>query len=249
MLNNSIWANYARDKYLYSSYSSAIWTALKPFILKLRRDSFWEVGRGDIQVTHFSEWFEVRLPKEARYWTLKEVIIDNDIRGKFVLMSSGDLHRAVLNINLSDNPDKLIWRGAASRIFSTKACYEKIRETAPKSNMYKHLWHPWIPPKISVFVWKLWHRAVPTDDNISRCGISLASRCWCCINRKREEMEHLFLQSDLAKSLWNFVAPIFEKPIPRSMVQLQHDWFEKLKRKNYLDCLALCMAVCGLWKI
>ncbi|KAL9688438.1 hypothetical protein QQ045_032859 [Rhodiola kirilowii] len=65
MLNNTIWAKYSRDKYLYSSYSSAIWTALKPFILKLRRDSFWEIGRGDIQVTHYSEWFGVRLPKEA----------------------------------------------------------------------------------------------------------------------------------------------------------------------------------------
>ncbi|KAL9661558.1 hypothetical protein QQ045_026382 [Rhodiola kirilowii] len=40
LLNNSIWAKYARSKYLYSSYSSAIWSAIKPFILKLRRDSF-----------------------------------------------------------------------------------------------------------------------------------------------------------------------------------------------------------------
>ncbi|CAM8892705.1 unnamed protein product [Rhodiola kirilowii] len=37
--NKSLWANYARDKYLHSSYSSAIWTAIQPYIRRLRRDS------------------------------------------------------------------------------------------------------------------------------------------------------------------------------------------------------------------
>ncbi|KAL9671080.1 hypothetical protein QQ045_008645 [Rhodiola kirilowii] len=62
-------------------------------------------------------------------------------------------------------------------------------------------------------------------------------------------MEHIFLQSDLAKPLWKFLALIFDKSVPRNMVQLQQDWFVKLARKDYLSCVALCMAACGLWEI
>ncbi|KAL9669524.1 hypothetical protein QQ045_007071 [Rhodiola kirilowii] len=88
--------------------TSTIWSAIKPFILKLRRDSFWEIGRGDILLSHFSEWFGVRLPKVARDWTIKEVISDNDIKSKFLLMPTSDLHSAVCNTIISDSPDKLV---------------------------------------------------------------------------------------------------------------------------------------------
>ncbi|KAL9659167.1 hypothetical protein QQ045_024031 [Rhodiola kirilowii] len=249
MQNKSIWAKFARSKYLYSSYTSTIWTALKPYIRRLRRDSCWEIGKGDIQLSHFCEWINVKLPKEASDWTIKDVVNNCEIRNMFLGMLEGVIRGVIDSFQLSNKPDVLLWRGAESGVFSTKACYEKIRVALPKSLMFKHLWHPWLPPKISTFVWRLWHKALPTDDNLPRLGFALVSKCWCCKSSKEEETEHMFLHSDLASPVWNFLALMFDKPIPRSMSHLQQEWFVDFKRTDFMSCLSLCLSACTLWRI
>ncbi|KAL0907396.1 hypothetical protein M5K25_021804 [Dendrobium thyrsiflorum] len=42
------------------------------------------------------------------------------------------------------------------------------------------IWHKNIPSSVSVFIWRLLHNYVPTDDNLIRKGFKLASKCHCC---------------------------------------------------------------------
>ncbi|KAL9658956.1 hypothetical protein QQ045_015584 [Rhodiola kirilowii] len=246
--NQSLWAKYARDKYLHSSYSSAIWTAVQPFIRSLRRDSCWEIGRGEIGLRHFCEWLNVQLPKEATQWQIKDVINDPDIKARFICMLEGVLRDVVNNFHLSNKTDALLWRGCESGKFSTKVCYEKLRKALPKSKLFKSIWHNWLPTKISAFLWRLWHRALPTDDNASRIGFHIVSKCWCCQSSQVETSEHIFINSDLAVQIWSHLAMLFDKVIPTSMAALQ-TWFINAQESTFMDCLCLGLAACSLWEI
>ncbi|KAL9659362.1 hypothetical protein QQ045_024168 [Rhodiola kirilowii] len=133
-----MWANFARNKYLRCSYTSAIWSAIQPYIRRLRRESYWEIGRGEIQLSHFCEWLNVSLPKEAQLWTIRDVV-----RDKFLCMLEGVTRGVIDSFILSNKPDVLRWRGTDCGSFSVKAYHEKIRCQMPKNLMFKHLWHAW----------------------------------------------------------------------------------------------------------
>ncbi|KAL9671780.1 hypothetical protein QQ045_009353 [Rhodiola kirilowii] len=249
--NNSIWAKFARKKYLHKSYSSAIWSSLKPYIRKMRQDSCWEIGKGDVLLSHFCEWLNVKLPKHAESWTIKDVVNSDTIKDSFNSMISGITPNVIDSFHLSNSPDRLCWKEGSpgsSSIFTTKASYDKIRKSMPKNNLFANSWQAWLPTKISVFLWRLWHKALPTDDNITRCGICVVSKCWCCQKSKVEATEHLFLHSDIASSVWAFLAVNLDKPTPGDMEQLKRDWFIDLKRGEYMSSLSLCLAAVTLWE-
>lgn len=43
------------------------------------------------------------------------------------------------------------------------------------------------------------------DDRIQRIGIPIVSCCYCCsLNRKYEDMEHIFATGEFAKAIWHF---------------------------------------------
>ncbi|KAL9687509.1 hypothetical protein QQ045_031912 [Rhodiola kirilowii] len=71
------------------------------------------------------------------------------------------------------------------------------------------IWHRWIPPKISVFLWRLKKLAVGTDDQVQKCGIPLASMCRCCDPLEVETTEHLFVLNKPARLLWAFGRRLF----------------------------------------
>ncbi|KAL9666676.1 hypothetical protein QQ045_001012 [Rhodiola kirilowii] len=121
----------------------------------------------------------------------------------------GVLRGVVDNFLLTHKPDSLLWRGCDSGSFSTKACYDKIRKSLPKSTLFKHSWHYWLPLKISAFIWRLWYRALPTDDNVIRIGFDMVSKCWCCKNSRMENLEHIFIESDLTTPIRNYLGILF----------------------------------------
>ncbi|KAL9659752.1 hypothetical protein QQ045_024561 [Rhodiola kirilowii] len=164
---------------------------------------YWE-GGGEYYA--FCEWLNVRLPKVTAGWSIKDVVNDADIRRRFVIMLSGVTRGVIHSFSLTDKPDNLMWRDAESGTFSTKACYEKLRKSVPKNKTFRNIWQSWIPSKISTVVWRLFHRALPTDDNIGRLVFSMASKCWCCSFQKIETMEHMFVHSELAIKSWEFLA-------------------------------------------
>ena len=76
------------------------------------------------------------------------------------------------------------------------------------------IWKAAVPPKISFFMWKLFHDAIPIDSKIFQCGVQLASCCNCCTSSKCEDINHLLVDSELANSIWhsmNFLILAFSK--------------------------------------
>lgn len=48
-----------------------------------------------------------------------------------------------------------------------------------------------LPKKWSFFVWRAKRKAIPVDNIIQQLGISIASKCECCIQPQLESLNHI----------------------------------------------------------
>jgi len=76
----------------------------------------------------------------------------------------------------------------------------------------KHIWSPEIPPSKSLLVWRIMHNRMPTDENLSIRGCTMASICNNCFSASETTL-HLFLHCPLANKLWNWLASLLNKNI------------------------------------
>ncbi|CAM8923331.1 unnamed protein product [Rhodiola kirilowii] len=249
LLNESFWAKFSRNKYLNKSRKPGIWSSVMPLVDSLKRESFWNIGRGDTLISHFCEWLEYPTPKAANLWTIHDIINDEGKRNKISSWLPDFTRNILPNIHLNDQPDRLCWRGSPDGTFTAKTFYNNIRRNKPKSKLFDNIWQIWIPPKLSGIVWKLWRSGIPTDEDIAKLGIPIVSKCRCCSLPNKESSLHLFVFSDVAKGIWKFLSMIFGKRPPSNLLRLKKDWFIDIKTKDFLDCLALTMACCAIWEI
>ncbi|KAF5196006.1 hypothetical protein FRX31_014407, partial [Thalictrum thalictroides] len=89
-----------------------------------------------------------------------------------------------------------------------------VQDPISSSAILRRIWQHYIPTKISFFIWKLLHGAIPTDNAVKKCNIALASRCACCQSPSEESCSHLFLKGNLAKSVWLHFNSLFSIPTP-----------------------------------
>lgn len=123
-------------------------------------------------------------------------------------------HRDIfLLLRVSKNlRDKLVFTLSDNREFDTKIYLENRIARCNSRIWPSGIWRQILPPKITIFLWKLIQNAVPTDDRIRTRGVPLASRCHCCVRYHEESLKHLFIQSEVANSVWKFFGEIFLSP-------------------------------------
>ncbi|KAL9680938.1 hypothetical protein QQ045_012719 [Rhodiola kirilowii] len=151
-------------------------------------------------------------------------------------------------ISLNDSPDKLIWLGNTTGDFSAKDLRRKLTTPSRLDNVLTRIWQPWLPPKISTFIWRLRRNAIAMDDRVQSCGIHIVSKCRCCPFLARESSDHLFVHSHSADEVWKLVKRIFNGQVPRTMHKLWSYWFGG-PIKTIIDALRLTWACYGLWEI
>ncbi|CAM8911543.1 unnamed protein product [Rhodiola kirilowii] len=59
LIKDSLWANYATQRFLSRSSSSATWRAIHPLVKDLRNDSVWAIGSGNTYISHLCEWLDI----------------------------------------------------------------------------------------------------------------------------------------------------------------------------------------------
>lgn len=70
-----------------------------------------------------------------------------------------------------DTGDDLVWEGANEGVMTVKNAYDHYREREQTTPWIIALWHPFLPPKISIFLWKIYHNRVATDFNLNAHGV------------------------------------------------------------------------------
>ncbi|CAL4918480.1 unnamed protein product [Urochloa decumbens] len=108
------------------------------------------------------------------------------------------------------------------------------------------LWKIRIPCKIKIFLWYIQKGVLLTKDN-------LVKRKWkgdtaCCFCSCNEDIQHLFFECHLAKSIWNTISIAFNVRIPVSFADLFGDWLRCWTKNNRrLVCVGLSAMCWAIW--
>lgn len=102
------------------------------------------------------------------------------------------------SIQISSGIDVHIWQPNLDGSFSTKSAWHLIRAQGLGSLWRKWLWHKFVPKKMSLLCWRAKKQVLPVDDILIKLGISLVSKCHCCVLPQQESIDHILCSGDLA---------------------------------------------------
>ncbi|KAL2497862.1 Uncharacterized protein Adt_23412 [Abeliophyllum distichum] len=104
--------------------------------------------------------------------------------------------------------DQIVWTNTSDGRFVTKSAWQLVRTGSTIQAVYRMIWSSIIPTTVSFFCWRLWQGLIPVDVVIQRwIGSHMASRCQCCL--AIETIQHLFIDSPTADTVWRHFADIF----------------------------------------
>lgn len=108
-------------------------------------------------------------------------------------------------ITLTPLEDKCIWTQTSNEMFMYATALDMVRQRNIASVVDKCCWHPNLQIKVSVFLSKLLHNAIPTNVAFMKKGITIIiSKCMCCsVSPFMEYNTHLFLSLEVATKVWH----------------------------------------------
>lgn len=92
--------------------------------------------------------------------------------------------------------------------------------THPKANMLNALWRLNLFPRVKLFAWKLIRQKLSTKSRLRKLGSSINGDCPSC-NQADENIDHIFKQCNVIKSIWATIDTYFPSPnnsISRSLI-------------------------------
>ena len=89
------------------------------------------------------------------------------------------LCQRLMTIQLSDEPDKLVWKLTESGIFTMKSMYVDLMN-GHTIFLRKYLWKLKIPLKIIFFLWFLHRKVLLTKDNLAKRNWNGCKKCCFC---------------------------------------------------------------------
>ncbi|MQL98153.1 hypothetical protein Taro_030857 [Colocasia esculenta] len=275
---STLWATYARtrfkfDRGMHCSRSiphgmpKAVFAAAQEAV---RNNSRWIIGDGRSVDFLNNIWIGqgplsdiLSSPYTGPPITVREAI-QNANHPVHLLLPSANLLR---DISLSNHDDCCVWTATPSGSFSTSSAYNILSQHGVIRKPFARLWHHSFYRRAAFFCWKLLHRAIPVDSRISELGllhraipvdsriseldVPLVSRCSCCISPTSEDLNHLFLTSDLASSLWTWIAPILEVNVSDLDNITTRFWYilRKCNTSNPSGFISLYSVMLLIWEV
>ncbi|XP_019451747.1 PREDICTED: uncharacterized protein LOC109353840 [Lupinus angustifolius] len=208
-------------------FKSSIWPDIKSNWHTVMSNSIWLVGEGKNIHFWLDNWLgsplveSLHIPDEFHPSFLSKVadftqdckwIIPKLIHDLFPQIAS-----SIVDTIITDKGDQFVWQGTMDGSLPLKAAYNYIRPNANHMNWCRFIWSDSIPPSKSFTTWRLFHRRMPTDENLQLRGCSLVSRCNLC-KASSETSDHLFLLCPFAVDLWQWIGGIFHIQIDISSI-------------------------------
>lgn len=183
--------------------------------VKDRTESYirWIVGKGEVDFWKDRWWGEEKLGD------LVDVSSSLSVREAVTNFTWKDQVCSILNANeimkiqsmgevINSEADRSVWAVNACGNFSLKSAWEGIRIKKNVAGSLRFIWHPCTPLKLSFLSWRMLHKRLPVDDYLIRMGFQLASKCNCCSQPQIETVEHIFVTSLTAKTVWVYFEDI-----------------------------------------
>ncbi|XP_031132021.1 uncharacterized protein LOC116033418 [Ipomoea triloba] len=127
---------------------------------------------------------------------------------------------------MMDSSNGLIWTPSSNGEHSIASAYNFFRPKASRTLSTQCFWNRNIPLKISIFMWRLFRRALPFPEALLRFGLNLVTVCPFCWN-SNISMEHCFLSCEVAKAVWHHFGSIFGIALSQvtSFRSICHTWW------------------------
>jgi hypothetical protein len=198
-----------------STIFSSLWSGLKSYCSHILDNCTWQLGIGNKINFWLDSWCgkpvatTLQIPN-AIHGTLKNKVQEFIVNYQWsippkLLNAYPQLiqHVQSITIPLDLQEDRLLWNSSNCGIVSLKDAYQFIAPPDQNLPWTKNVWCKDIPPSKSLFIWRLFHDKVPTDDNLLSSGCSLASVCSLCFNHI-ETTSHLFFECTYAAKVWTW---------------------------------------------
>ncbi|XP_027120510.1 uncharacterized protein [Coffea arabica] len=147
--------------------------------------------------------------------------------------------------------DELVWAPSADGTFSVSSAWELIRQRRNLSLVWRGIWCPLLPLKMSYLAWRVLAEFLPLDDQLRSRGFSLVSKCDCC-GDSAESLHHIFLQGRLASAVWQhfFLACGIPWGSFSCVSSLLVVWFQSSGngRLNHVRCAIPVVVLWFLWR-
>ncbi|VFQ77897.1 unnamed protein product [Cuscuta campestris] len=182
----------------------------------------------------------------GKYWQqpLKENLINSSFNFDHLqsLMDPGFFIHFQVDLSSlgSNNADQALWQPKSNGVFSMKAVKDFLRPCGNVDIYLQNCWHTYIPFKMSFLGWRLLLRKLPLDSTLQKFGYVLPSKCSCCTKPTCETTEHVFAQSEVAKTVWKYFCGLFglnEQGISTVKQYLNVWWGAKSHPKKYTDAV------------
>ncbi|XP_042946137.1 uncharacterized protein LOC122279516 [Carya illinoinensis] len=199
----SVWSKFLVAKYVGNNHISCVdsskgsksWKMLLDNMAAVKKFSKWRVKECNISFWQDRWLNDGPLSEQHEVWdfsnlSIAECKLGNGWNVELFdrLVGMEKLEQILEELGrVKQGKDTLIWLPNAHGNFSPHSAWECIRSRGPKVPSHKWLWHPALPKKMSLIMWKTHNNCLPVDDRVRRAGISLVSKCDCCDNGGYED--------------------------------------------------------------
>ena len=94
------------------------------------------------------------------------------------------------------------WTLSSSGIFSVSSVRYAIDDLSLVPGDHKEfVWSNWVPSRVNVLAWRVFHGRLPTKSNLEKRGLPLVSTsCPLCSNEVEDE-KHLFIECNISRKV------------------------------------------------
>src|SRR4051812_30167651 len=103
--------------------------------------------------------------------------------------------------------DLFSWTDSSTSILSINTSFSLLSSLLPPPPWVSFIWRSFIPHSKSLLVWRLFLDKIPTNEQLSRKGLFVVSKCSLC-NDFSEGSIYLFFSCSFATKLWQWLSHI-----------------------------------------
>lgn len=142
----------------------------------------------------------------------------------------------LMNVALSDQEDRHIWKLDASGCHSSKSAYRAYFNGSMTFEPWHHIWKTWEPQKCKLFLWLAVKNRYWTADRLARTGLehpnNLLSSLTLC-DQEEENVQHLLTTCVVARQVWfHILNPLNLATVaPRIAEKCFAEWWRRTMKK------------------
>jgi hypothetical protein len=112
-----------------------------------------------------------------------------------------DLWEATEIFNLSDQPDRTVWRRTPDGEHSAKSTYARLHTGSIPFRGHSLIWKTWAPLRVKIFLWLAFRKRHWTNDRRARHGLEAQEECYLC-DQAPESIDHILTCCPYSREIW-----------------------------------------------